>query len=91
MSEDSRAVRSAGITTAARTSPDLTLLIASARDATGTESTWSNSCSAYALTLTRSLPTLTVSPGGVSLTIATRGRAGLREIANPISSAIAIG
>ena len=30
-------------------------------------------------------------PGGVSSTIATRGRAGLREIARPISSAIATG
>ena len=82
---------SGGITTAASTSPDLTFSIACAREGTSTAWTWLNSCRAYWLTSTRWLPTLTVSPGGVSSTIATRGRDGLREIANPISRAIATG
>ena len=80
-----------GITTAASTSPCWTFSIASAREGTGTDSTWLNSCCAYWLTSTRWLPTWIVWPGGVSSTIATRGRDGLREIANPISSAIATG
>ncbi len=81
----------AGITTAASTSPCLTFSTASAREGTGTDSTWSNTCLAYWLTWTRWLPTWIVCPGGVSSTIATRGREGLREIASPISSAIATG
>ena len=40
---------------------------------------------------TRSLPTWTVCPGGVSSTIATLALPGEREIASPISSAIASG
>ena len=91
MPEESRAAMSGGITTAASTSPDLTFSTACAREGTRTDWTWLNSCSAYRLTSTRWLPTWTVSPGGVSSTIATRGLAGLREIAKPISSAIATG
>ena len=82
---------SGGITTAASTCADLTLATASERERTVTGRTWLNTCCAYWCTLTRWLPTCTVWPGGVSSTIATLGREGLREIANPISSAIATG
>ncbi len=93
MPEESRAARSRGITTAASTSPDLTFATACARVAArGPLSTWLKSCLAYALTLTRCVPTCDASaPGGVSSTIATRGFGGPREIASPISSAIATG
>ena len=83
---------SGGITTAASTSPDWTFAIACARVGTCTASTWLNSCCGVLAdgdALARRPGR--VSPGGVSSTIATRGRDGLREIARPISSAIATG
>ena len=88
--EESRAAMSRGITTAASTSPDLTFATACARVAVGTASTWLNSCVAYCADVDAAgRRPRRVSPGGVSSTIATRGRDGLRESASPISSAIA--
>ncbi len=82
---------SEGITIAASTSPDATLLSAAARVGTCTTSTWLNSCFVYSSRPTRAPPSVIVSPGGVSSTIATRGLEGLAEIAKPINSAIATG
>ncbi len=80
-----------GITTAASTRPDLIAAIACAREEAWTDWTWLNSSSAYRPTATCSLPTAIVCPGGVSLTIATRGLVGPRERASPINNAIATG
>ena len=82
---------SGGITTAASTLPSLTFSTAAERVGTATESTWSKSCWAYWEMAIRREPTSTVAPGGVSSTIATAGRDGLREMAKPISSEIATG
>ncbi len=87
----SRAATFGGITTAASTLPDSICLTACEREPTCTGCTCEKISSAYALTGTRWLPTCTVCPGGVSSTTATFGLPGEREIARPISSAIAIG
>jgi len=82
---------SGGITIAASTSPEATLAAAWARVGTRTTCTWSNSSLVYSSRPTLVLPSVIVSPGGVSSTIATFGLEGLAEIANPISKAKATG
>ena len=83
--------RSAGRISAARTSPDLTSSIASARSFTWTHSTREQIRSLTPAAGSCWPPTLTLVPAGTSLRKATRGFCGPPEIAKPTSSAIRTG
>ena len=83
---------SGGITIAASTSPEATLRGAAARVGDMHHLHLAEQLvGVFARARHACRPSVIVSPGGVSSTIATRGLEGLREIAKPISSAIATG